>query len=193
VSVSGKSLGATPVKPYRTVAGDLTVTVTAPGYVVFSEDTTLAEGQTTTIDANLKKAATDQVSADSSQTPFDNPKTTPPPAPVETSHGSGVRTLAWVSGTVGLVSLGVGMLFFGLAVADKNDADPRCPGKVCDATGIQKINEAWTFSTVSTVLVIVGAVGLATSVVSFIVTPKSAPVQARLFLTPAFAGVGGSF
>jgi PEGA domain len=199
VTLSGKTLGTTPLKPYRTDGGDATITVTAPGYVVFNQDTTLTPGESTTITVDLKKAASEQTNSGGPEpTPFDaNAAPTQAHEKPPAQAGSGVRTFAWVSGTLGLVSLAGGMVFLGLAVADKGSADPHCPNKVCDATGQQSINQAWTFATVSTVLVVVGAVGLTTSLVSFIVSPKSSPVQARLFLTPTvaggFAGLGGTF
>ncbi len=192
----GQPHGAAPVQPFRTTPGDATITATAPGYVVFTQDTTLNPGESTTIDVDLKKAAAQDTSTAREPTPFDNPPTQPTPTqeqPAPHATHSGWRTLAWVSGGIGLASLGTGMLFLGLAVADESNANPHCPNKVCDAAGRQTINEAWTFSTVSTVLVIVGSVGLATSLLSFIVTPKSSAVQARLFVTPGFASMGGSF
>lgn len=203
VTVRDKPLGDTPVAPMHTTPGDATVTVSAPGYVTFSETRTLAEGQTTEVDVTLHKAAAEATVAEREPTPFDkgtpSANDEPPPsepkheAPPSASGGHGLRTFAWIIGGVGLASVGAGMVFMGLSLSDKNAADPHCPNKVCDATGRQSINEAWTFATVSTVLVIVGAAALGTSLVSFIVSPKSAPVQARLFIGPGSAGLGGTF
>lgn len=201
VTLRGKEIGTTPMQSYRTTPGDATITVEAPGYVTFTEDTSLAEGQTTTVDAALKKAAAENTTEPAARepTPFDveKPTTTTPAPPVAeqpTSHGrSAWRTLAFVSGGIGIASLGVGLTFLGLSIGDKNAADPHCPGKVCDAIGHDKIDEAWTFADISTVLVVVGAVALATSLVSFIVTPKAAPVQAGFFLGPGSASLGGTF
>jgi hypothetical protein len=199
VTVRGQTEGKTPMKPFRTSPGEVSVGVTAPGYVAFSQDTTLTGGQTTTLQVDLKKVAAEQPVATTKPepTPFDQPAPPPPPAatehPASQPHGSGLRVLAWTSGAIGLASLAGGMIFLGLSVGDKNAADPHCPNKVCDATGRASIDEAWTFADISTVLVVVGAVGLATSLTSFLVTPKSAPVQARLFVGPAAAGIGGSF
>lgn len=197
VTVGGRNVGTTPVQPQRLAPGEVSITVTAPGYVAFNNTMTLSGGESATLDAGLKKAAANDMTTtqEKEPTPFDQqqqPQPKPEPAP---SGGNGVRTLAWVTGGVGLVSLGVGMTFFGLALSDKGSADPNCPGKVCNATGQQAINEAWMFSTVSTVLVVVGAAALATSLISFIVAPKSAPkgTQARFFVGPGFGGIGGTF
>jgi hypothetical protein len=196
VTVHGKNAGTTPVEPFRTDPGDTSFTVTAPGYVAYTQDVTLAPGEIAKIDVQLKKASSQETTSTPEPTPFDHttppPKTTEPETPAATG-GSGWKTAGWVFGSVGVASVGVGMIFFGLALADKSSADPNCPGKVCNAAGRQSINEAWTFSSVSTVLVVVGAVALATSVTSFIISPKRASVQARVFVTPSFAGLGGSF
>jgi len=198
VTIGDKSAGTTPMLPLRTVPGDVTITVTAPGYVVFTENRTLAGGETTTVEAKLRKAATEPVASNAPEpTPCDAEATPKPEAPPPVARGGGggsaVKTLAWVSGGVGIAALGTGMVLFGLSLADKSNADPHCQNKICDATGRQSINEAWTFADVSTVLVVVGAVALAVSLTSFIVTPKSSPVQARLLLGPGAAGIGGSF
>jgi len=195
VTFRGQSQGTTPIQPFRTAPGDATITATMPGYVVFTQDTTLAGGESMTIDVDLKKAAAQETATTHEPTPFDNQPPPPTPTPEQPSSGghSGWRTLAWASGGIGLASLGAGMIFLGLALTDESNANPHCPNKVCDATGRQTINEAWTYSTASTVLVIVGSVGLATSLLSFIMTPKSSAVQARLFVTPGFASMGGSF
>lgn len=199
ISVRAKD-ASTPVqvsKPLHTSPGDATITATAPGYVTFTQDTTLTAGQTTTVDATLHKAATEPVATTTAHepTPFDTE--TPPPPPKQeaapTSHGSGLRTLAWVSGGIGLAALGTGLAFFGLSIADKNNADPHCPNKVCDATGRDLINEAWTFADISTALVITGSVALAFSLTAFLISPRTAPVQARVFVGPGSAAIGGTF
>ena len=65
--------------------------------------------------------------------------------------------------------------------------------KVCDPDGRKSLDEAQTFATASTVLVVVGVIGLATAATTLILSPKKAPVQAKLFVGPAFGGVGGTF
>ena len=199
VTLRGKPAGTTPMQPLRTTGGEATVTVAAPGYVTFSRDVMLDEGQTTTIDVALKKGAVaENLPASNARepTPFDATSAEAVPPPKEhpaASGGHGVRTFAWVSGIVGVASLGAGLTFMGLSLGDKSNADSHCVNKICDAAGKQSIDEAWTFATVSTVLVIAGSVALATSLVSFLVSPKSAPVQARVFVGPGSAGIGGTF
>ncbi len=191
----GSSIPLELAHPLHLKPGDATITASAPGYVNFSQDTMLVAGETTTIDATLHKAAGEATATAHEPTPFDGEATPPPPVKQEqvASHGSGWKTLGWVAGGVGVAALGTGFAFFGLSLADKSNADPHCPNKVCDATGAQSIHEAWTFADVSTVLIISGSVALALSLTSFLVAPKSAPVQARLYIGPGSAGVGGTF
>lgn len=200
ILVGEKSLGNMPVKPLRTTPGDLTITASAPGYITAKQDVTLMPGETATIEVPLKKAATDVVATNTKEpTPFDAQAQQPPETqqdkPVTQSHGTGWKTLAWVSGGIGIAALGTGMAFFGLSLADKGNADPHCPNKVCDAAGRAQIDEAWQFATISTVLVITGAVALALSVTSFIIAPRSSPKspEARLFVGPGSLLVGGTF
>ena len=206
ILVGEKTIGTTPnLQPYRTTPGDMTITASAPGYITAKQDVTLMPGETATIEVPLKKAASEPVATNAKEpTPFDNPPVhqpeTPKEKPAESHGGSGWKTLAWVSGGVGIASLGVGFAFMGLSISDKNKADANhCFTKVCDATGRQIIDEAWTFADVSTVLVVAGGVALALSVTSFIVagtkssssSPKGA--EARVFIGPGSMGIGGTF
>ncbi len=195
VSVRGKTLGTTPLKPFRTTPGDVSIEVTAPGYVVFTQDTSLTPGETTTVTAQLHKVAAEQAPNSPEPTPFDaeKPASPPPAAEHPSTKPNGWKMLGWTAGGVGVATLAVGGVFFGLSLADKSSADPHCPNKVCDPIGRQSINEAWTFADVSTVLVGVGVVALALSVTFFIIAPKTVPVQAGLLVGPGSVGIGGSF
>jgi hypothetical protein len=206
ILVGEKNIGTTPnLQPYRTSPGDMTITASAPGYITAKQDVTLMPGETATIEVPLKKGATEPVATNVKEpTPFDNQQQTQPDVPKEKppeSHGggSGWKTLAWVSGGVGLASLGVGFAFMGLSISDKNKADSNhCFNKVCDAAGLNIINEAWTYANVSTILVVAGGVALGLSLTSFIVaaTSKSPPppkAEAHLLIGPGSIGMGGTF
>jgi len=202
ILVGEKNLGTVPVQPFRTTPGDVTITASAQGYITAKQDVTLMPGETATIEVPLKKAASEPVATSTKEpTPFDTQQVQPETKekPATESHGSGWKTLAWVSGGVGIASLGTGLAFFGLSLADKNSADSNhCFNKVCDAAGRKQIDEAWTFADVSTILVVTGAVALALSVTSFIVAGKSSSssskgAEARIFIGPGSAGIGGTF
>ena len=206
ILIGEKNIGTTPnVQPFRTTPGDMTITASAPGYITAKQDVTLMPGETATIEVPLKKAASEPVATNTKEpTPFDNPPPQQPEVtkdkPVESHGGSGWKTVAWVSGGLGIATLGTGLAFFGLSLSDKSSADSNhCVNKVCDATGRQQINEAWTFADVSTVLVVSGAVLLALSVTSFIIAPRrqdsaaSPKAEARIFIGPGSAFIGGTF
>jgi len=61
---------------------------------------------------------------------------------------------------VGFVSMGVGIGLGVAAKGDYDDAEPRCPGNVCDATGFEQRSDAITLSHVGTG-VFFGGLGLA--------------------------------
>ena len=204
ILVGEKNIGTTPnLQPYRTSPGDMTITASAPGYITAKQDVTLMPGETATIEVPLKKGATEPVATNVKEpTPFDNQAQPQPETPKDkpVSHGGGGwKTLGWVSGGVGIASLGVGFAFMGLSISDKNKADSNhCFDKVCDATGRQIINEAWTYADVSTILVVTGAVALALSVTSFVVAATKSPssskgAEARIFIGPGSIGMGGTF
>jgi len=195
VTLRGKSVGATPLAPIHTAGGEANVTVNAPGYVAYSHDMTLTAGQSETLDVTLRKAAAAEPAG---KTPEPSPFEAATPQEAQPKEapargGGGVRALAWISGGVGLASLGAGMAFLGASLGQKSDADAHCPNKLCDATGLESIQHAWTYADLSTVFVVVSVVALGTSVVSFLLVPKRAPVQARVFVGPTSVGVGGTF
>jgi hypothetical protein len=168
-------------------AGDAAIEVTAAGYKPFHKSATLAGGETTTIDLALEKDEPAKVEA---PLPAEH-DTKVDEAPSRMSSGS--KAVMFTAGGVGIASLVTGMVFFGLALSDKSDADAHCPNKACDPTGRASLDEAQTFATVSTVFVVVGALGLAAAATTFIVTPRHAPVQARLFVGPGYWTLGGTF
>ena len=127
ILVGEKNIGVIPVPPFRTTPGDMTITASAPGYITSKQDVTLMPGETATIEVPLKKGASEPVATTTKEpTPFDGQAQTPETKekPPETpSHGSGWKTLGWVSGGVGLAALGTGFAFMGLSISDKNKAD----------------------------------------------------------------------
>ena len=141
-------------------------------------------------------AATAPVSNEPTGIPPRNPE--PPPAP-----GNGLRTAAYVTGALGIVSLGVGT-YFGLKAISKNDdAKAFCPGgNTCnDPQGESLTNDAQSAATVSNITIGVGAAFVVTGVVLFFTSaPKEkAESSARLSLHPlvsrnlAGLGFGGTF
>jgi hypothetical protein len=93
---------------------------------------------------------------------------TSPPA----STGSTQRTIALVTGAVGVVGLGLGS-YFGVRAASKNsDADRECPNRLCDAGAFQLHEQAQDSATLSNVFVIGGVALLGTGIVLYFTAPK---------------------
>lgn len=137
-------------------AGDHQVVAKAPGYVPFETKVGVAgEGKTTTLNVPVLTAL---------------PAEPPPPAP---SHGLGTaRVAALVAGGIGVVGIGLGTAF-GLASKSKHDeAAKYCPAAACtNNQGVTAGNAAQTNGNISTVMMIVGGVGLAAGVTLWLTAP----------------------
>jgi hypothetical protein len=125
----------------------------------------------------------------------------PSPAP---STGSSQRIVGLIVAGVGVASLAVGGVF-GLMAKSKNDEalEPKnCPEPTrCNPTGLTLTDDATSRALVSTILVAVGATGLAVGGIVFFTAPKAdaAPrlgvgTKARLQISPSWGAgsVGGS-
>jgi hypothetical protein len=88
------------------------------------------------------------------------------------------RTLALVVGGVGLVGAGLGT-YFGLQSKSKLDeAETYCDGSNCtDPKGVTLGDDAYTAGNISTVGMVVGALGLAGGVVLWVTAPKSSQTE----------------
>ena len=88
------------------------------------------------------------------------------------SSGSTQRTIALVTGTVGVIGLGLGS-YFGVRAASKNsDAHDACPDRECSPGGFQLHEQAQDSATLSNVFVIGGAALLGTGIVLYFTAPK---------------------
>ncbi|MEI9939641.1 MAG: hypothetical protein WDO69_20675 [Pseudomonadota bacterium] len=133
-----------------------------------------------------------------SDVPPRNPEPSPAPA-----GANGLRTAAYVTGALGVVSLGIGTYFGVKAISKNNDAkDNHCAGgNTCDATGVSLTKDAQNAATVSNITIAVGAAFVVAGVVLYLTSaPKEkAESSARLELHPlvgrdlAGIGFGGAF
>ena len=108
--------------------------------------------------------------------------TTPP------SSGGTQRTIALITGGVGIAGIGVGSVFGILAMSKNNSTSGHCNGSVCDAPTIATLSDARTDATVSTVGFVAGGVLIAAGAVLYLTAPKGPP-STGLVLSP---GAGGS-
>ncbi len=101
---------------------------------------------------------------------------TPPPAmPEEKGPGMGTqKVLAIVTGSVGVVGLGLGTAFGVMAMSKKSDAQNACPANPCPTQdGVNKWSSAGSSATISTIGFIVGGVGIAGAAVLWFTAPRS--------------------
>lgn len=142
--------------------------------------------------------ATNAAGANAQATPA--PARNAEPAP---SSGNAMRTAAYVTGALGVVSLGVGTYFGVKAISKNSDAKDYCPGgNTCnDPQGVSLTKDAQSAATVSNITIGVGAAFVVAGVVLYLTSaPKEKPeTAARLEMHPlvgrdlAGIGFGGAF
>lgn len=124
------------------------------------------------------------------------PKPAPPPPP-----GLGpTKTAALVVSGVGVAALGAGLYFGARALSLKGDSDPHCEGDLCDPQGFALRNDARSAGNVSTIVVAVGAVAIATGAVLWLTDgsarserPKVTALAPWVDATSAGLAIGGAF
>jgi len=118
------------------------------------------------------------------------PPPTPPPLPVvpppPASSWSPVRTVALVTGGVGVVGLGVGALFGAFAISAKNREQGDCPSAGCSNYTQAKADydTASKDATGSTIGFIAGGVLVGAGAVLWLVAPTAPPDTTRGSLDP---------
>jgi len=127
---------------------------------------------------------------------------TPPPAPLSStltptpsrSWWTTQRTLAVISGGVGIVGLGLGGLFGGLAMSDQGQEKSNCSSSGCPNRGQANADYTTgnTNATVSTVAFIAGGVFVAAGAVLYFTAhdPAAPPATGNLYLAPSTVGDG---
>jgi hypothetical protein len=122
-----------------------------------------------------------EVSPDAETTSVRIPALAPLPAanvvatipPSGTTLGT-ARIAAIVAGGVGIVGVGLGTAFGLVSVAKHDEAEKYCDGAECtDRRGVTAGDSARAAGNVSTVAIIVGGIGLATSVTLWLTAPKT--------------------
>jgi hypothetical protein len=129
------------------------------------------------------------------------PTQAPDQAPASRGGLGTRRTLALVAGGVGLVGVGIGT-YFGLQSKSKlDDAEEYCRGSACtDPRGVSAGEDAYAAGNISTVGMVVGALGLGGGIVLWVTAPKSSSTErppstsrARLELGVGSVNVKGQF
>ncbi len=182
--------------------GDHTVQLDAPGYKSATKKFQVgAEADQVSVELPALEKAPEQ--AASNPTPATGAagagpaKTTLPP---EADHGTGggsLKTIGFVVGGVGIVSVGVGAVFGLMASSQANSAKndkTLCPNKVCTPAGRKEIDAAKTKALVSTIGIGVGVAALAAGTVLVLTAKPSKeqpPGSTTARLVPAVGPHGG--
>ncbi len=179
-SVLGKPLWGTavPVDP-----GGHAIVAHAPGFKTWEGSIeTSVEGKTVTV--TVPKLVADAA-------PVDPVVAKPEPKPGD--RGGTQRTLAFVAGGVGVVGVGLGVVF-GLSAKsnlDDSNANGHCVNNHCDAIGFQSRSDSKDAATLSTVAFVVGVVALGAGAALYFTAPKG-PQKAGLQIAPQVGkGTGG--
>ena len=133
--------------------------------------------------------------------PAPAPTTEPPPSYVQSDPPQWQKPVGIVAMGLGVVGLGVGTVF-GLSASSTYDGAFDNGGcnrgdNTCDRAGQEKIDDARSKATLSTVFFIAGGVFAASGIVLFLTAPSSSPSRPRssgLYVTPALGGavIGGT-
>jgi serine/threonine-protein kinase len=167
--------------------GQHTVAASAPGRASWQATTTVSGAGTTVAITVPALALAPMESAPVAAPP--SPIAPPPSAPlVEGSLSTGgalgtQRVLAIVAGGVGVVGLAVGTVF-GLKSKSKHDeAAKYCDGTECrEPRGVSAGEAAYSAGNVSTVGMVVGALGVAGGVTLWLTAPRKEAARAQLAL-----------
>jgi hypothetical protein len=116
----------------------------------------------------------------------------PPSAPPPEHHASAQRTIALVTGGVGIAGLIVGATFGFIAQSDNNDAKRNCTtDTTCSPDGLASSNSALHAATASTVAFIAGGALTAAGLVLYFTAPTDATRSARIGLSPLVGSTAG--
>jgi hypothetical protein len=178
----GKALWGTaaPVDP-----GPHAVVASAAGFKTWegSIDAS-AEGKTVTV--LIPKLVPDEA-------PKEGPKAVAAKEQPKGDRGATQRTLGLVAGGVGVVGVGLGVVF-GLSAKSKLDdsnANGHClPSSHCDAVGFQARSDSKDAATLSTIAFAVGALALGAGAVLYFTAPKG-PQKAGLQIVPQIGAAAG--
>jgi hypothetical protein len=112
----------------------------------------------------------------------------PPSAPDQ--RGARLRSGAWIAGAAGLAAIGVGSAFGVAAMASDGEANSgrNCVHDICNATGESDRQRAMNDAHLADVMFVVGAGGLATGVVLWLLGPHAPRPTSGVFVRPGLAG-----
>ena len=187
-------------EPIPVMPGTIEIIVTNGGKEVARSTLTVGPGETTVnLDAEPPKPAEPppppkpNSAIDPNDVPKDDPK--PPPPPPPPAPRGGLRTTAYIAGGVGAAGLITFGIFGALEKSTYSDLQTACHSGPCPASKADTVSSGKMQQTIANIGLVVGAVGISTGVVLFILSaPKSTPggASAAVVVTPGFIGLRGS-
>ncbi|HEU4580477.1 MAG TPA: hypothetical protein VFS67_19610 [Polyangiaceae bacterium] len=195
VSINGRAIGAAQLdQAQRLNPGTYRIKGSIGGDRSDIAEVVLSEGQKASVALNL---------AAPSLSPPAPTVIHPAPTAVDgerpASPGDTLRLAAYISGGVGLVGLGGGIVTGLIAVKKHSQAESECQDNNCDpdGPGPGMVKDFQSMRTVSTVFYGVGAAGLAAGVVFWLVAPSASDASQAGAIRPWFdahtVGVQGAF
>jgi hypothetical protein len=114
--------------------------------------------------------------------------------PAESSGGNTQKTVAFVLGGVGIVSMVAGLVFVGATAAQKSAADDNCPTvTTCSAAGFDAIATAKDLARAANITLIGGAALTGAGVVLYVTAPSGSsssappPPPSAVWIAPSFS------
>jgi len=198
--VEGKALKVDQLgEPVAVTPGKVHVALVSGGKEVAAQDVDVQAGAK--VDVSLTRPAEKEASKEISQEDTklaqeDEPK--PQKVEVSTSSPSGMRTLAFVAGGVGVAGLATFGVFGLMNNSKFGDLEDSCgPNKVCSADLEDTADTGRTYQTIANIGLVVGVVGIAGGVTLFVLSGKkteTAPAeQAQLRVGPGSVSLHGRF
>lgn len=143
-----------------------------------------------------QKDRREQIVFDPPATPVEKPppnaEPVPPATPVPAGGTGTQKTLALVTGALGIAGVAIGATAGLIAIGKKNDAQATCPDECATQQGVNDWNDAKTVANISTVGFIVGGVGLAGAAALWFTAPSSGDEpKAQVGLGPGVVRVMG--
>lgn len=157
--------------------GPHTLVVHVPGQPEERVDVRLAPGETQEIELPRAVVEAPAPSASPAASPALSALPTAPAA--GRSSGSGLRVAGWTALGVGVAGLAVGAVGGVLTLSAKSDVDANCPTAGCNPTGLDAQDRGRTWSTISDVGFIAGAVVATTGVTLLLLSSKHGDVSAQ--------------
>lgn len=193
VSINGRAIGAAQLgQAQRLNPGTYRIKGSLGGDRADVAEVVLAEGQKASVALNLSAPSLSPPAPTVSHPATGSVNDERPASP-----GNSLRLAAYISGGVGLVGLGGGIVTGLMGVKKHSDAEAKCQESQCDADGVALVKEFHTMRTISTVFYGVGAAGLAAGVVFWLVAPSDAETSHAQGIQPwadaRTVGVQGAF